>query len=274
MAEGAHAISGQNTSVAIRCRFPMAAYGRLCTLFYDADKPSASAAEVAWYGERLPRDAGPSLEVMAGSGRLLIPLLQQGFNLHGTDASPAMLASCEARLAAAALKTPLFRQDAVTLNLPFRYAAAFIAAGSFQLLVDPVAAQKALERIRAHLVAPGVLLMDLHVPAEAVHPPGAPLVNVQTVSLPDGTKIARRSEMFVDAEGRRLDVRSRYEQRERATIMAREDEALALTWYTEDEIVALLGDAGYRDVIVGPPAWVVGDEAPEGERRFSVTAKI
>ncbi len=137
---------------------------------------------------------GPSLEVMSGSGRLMIPLMQLGLNVHGADASPAMLASCEARLGAAALTTPLFRQDAVTLNLPFRYAAAFVAAGSFQLLVDPIAAQKALERIRAHLVAPGVLLMDLYVPAEAAHPPGAPVVHVQTVTLPDGTKIARRSE--------------------------------------------------------------------------------
>jgi hypothetical protein len=250
----------------------MAAYGRLCTLFYDADKPRASDAEAAWYAQRLPRDAGPSLEAMSGSGRLLIPLLQLGLNIHGADASPTMLASCEARLEAAALTTPLFRQDVVTLNLPFRYAAAFVAAGSFQLLVDPIAAQKALERIRAHLVPPGLLLMDLYVPAEAAHPPGAPVVHVRSVTLPDGTKIAIRSEIFVDAEGRRIDIRSRYERRERATIMARDDEVLALTWYSEEEIAALLGDAGYRDVTVGPAAWPVGDEAPEGERRFSVSA--
>jgi len=250
----------------------MAAYGRLCTLFYDADKPRASDVEVAWFAQRLPRDAGPSLEVMAGSGRLLIPLLQRGFNVHGADASPAMLASCEARLAAAALKAPLFRQDAATLNIPFRYAAAFIAAGSFQLLVDPVAAREALERIRAHLVAPGLLLVDLFVPAEAVHPPGAPIVHAQTVTLEDGTTIAHRSETFVDVEGRRIDVRSRYERRERAKILAREDEVLAVTWYSEEEIVALLGEAGYRDVGVGPPAWPAGDD-PAGGRRFSVSAK-
>jgi len=252
----------------------MAAYGRLCTLFYDADKPRASDTEVAWYAARLPREAGPSLELMVGSGRLLLPLLEQGFNVHGADASPAMLASCEARLSAVGLKAPLFRQDAVVLNLPFRYAAALIAAGSFQMLVDPVAAQKALARIRAHLVAPGLLLMDLYVPAEAAHPPGAPVVQVQTVTLPDGTKIAHRSELFVDAEGRRIDIRSRYEQRERAIILAREDEALAVTWYSEDEIVALLGDAGFRDVTVGPAAWAASDETPEGERRFSVSARV
>jgi Methyltransferase domain len=251
----------------------MASYGRLWTLFHDADKPRAPDAEVGWYAERLPRDSGPALEAMSGSGRLLIPLLQQGRNVHGVDLSSAMIASCEARLSANGLATPVFRQDIVTLNLPFRYVAVIVADGSFQLLTDPLAAQKALERIRAHLVDPGLLLMDLYIPAEAAHPPGAPVVQIQTVTVPDGTKIARRSEVFVDVDGRRLDIKSRYEQRERATITAREDETLAVTWYSEDEITALLKDAGYRDVTIGEPAWGLGEETPEGERRFSVLAR-
>jgi hypothetical protein len=114
----------------------------------------------------------------------------------------------------------------------------------------------------------------MYVPAEAAHPPGAPVVQVQTISLPDGTKIARRSEVFVDVDGRRLDIKSRYEQRERAAITSREDESLAVTWYSEDEIVALLRDAGYRDVTIGEPAWGLGEETPEGERRFSVSARL
>jgi len=251
----------------------MASFGRLFTLFYDADTPRAAEAEVDWYAERMPRDAGPVLEVMAGSGRLLLPLLERRINVHGVDASPARVASCEARLATAGLATSIFRQDVVTLNLPFRYAAAIVAAGSFQLLTDPVAAQKALARIRAHLVAPSLLLMDLYVPAEAEHPPGAPMVQVQTVTLSDGTKIARRAEVFVDAEGKRIDIHSRYEQRERASIIAREDETFALTWYAEDEIIALIRDAGYRDVSVGPPASPVDEETSRADRRFSVIAK-
>ena len=250
----------------------MASYGRLCTLFHDTDAPRASDAEVAWYVARLPQN-GASLEAMSGSGRLLIPLLQQGRNVHGADLSPAMVESCAARLSAAGLATPLFRQDVVTLNLPFRYVAAIFAAGSFQLLADPLSAHKALERVRAHLVDPGLLLMDLYVPAAAAHPPGAPVVQVQTVALPDGTKIARRSEVFVNVDGRRIDIKSRYEQRERATIAAREDEAIAITWYSEDEIVALLRDAGYRDVAIAEAAADRGLEAPEGERKFSVSAK-
>jgi ubiquinone/menaquinone biosynthesis C-methylase UbiE len=247
------------------------AYGPLCALFHDTDKPRAPDAEVAWYTARLPRDAGLVLEAMAGSGRLFIPLTEAGFAVHGVDASESMLASCAARLKIAGHEPQLFRQNVATLNLPFRYAAACVAAGSFQRLADSIAAIEALARIRAHLVDPGILLLDLFVPGEAEHPPGAPVVEVRTIALPDGSQIARRSETFFDTVARRIDVQSRYERRQRARVIAREDEAHALTWHTEDEVTAMLRDAGYRDIAIEPPA-----SAPEGERarHFAVSARI
>jgi SAM-dependent methyltransferase len=195
------------------------------------------------------------LEAMAGSGRLLVPLLDAGLQVDGVDNSEARIASCERRLAANGLKAHLYRQNIAALNLPFRYAAAFIAAGSFQALTDPVAALDTLLRIRAHLVDPGLLLLDLFVPSRAEHPPGAPVVEVRMVTPSEGLQIGRRSETFFDVDMRRIDVRSRYERRERRTITAREDETRALTWYTEDEAVTLLGDAGYRDVRTEPVPW-------------------
>ena len=246
----------------------MSTYGALATLFYDADKPRAGEAEVAWYAARLPRGAGPVLEAMSGSGRLLIPLLEAGFEVHGVDSSEAMLASCEKRIASGGRTTRLYRQNVTTLNLPTRYAAAFIAAGSFQLLADPIAALDALLRIRAHLIDPGLLLLDLFVPAEAEHPPGAPIVEVRTVAAGESVQIGLRSETSCDVDLRRIDVRTRYERRDRTAITAREDETWALTWYTEDEAVTLLGDAGYRDIRIEPAAW-----PREDGRHFAVRAR-
>ncbi|MBK7743053.1 MAG: class I SAM-dependent methyltransferase [Betaproteobacteria bacterium] len=248
----------------------MAAWGPLCTQFHDADQPLAPQTEVDWYLERLPPGDEAVLEVMCGSGRLLLPLLDLDVNLHGCDSSPAMLASCEARLEDIGYETTLFLQDATTLNLPFRYRAAFIAAGSLQLIVDPHAACTALERIRAHLVDPGLLLLDFLVPDVAVHPPGAPVVEARTLPLYDGFKIAHRSETFVDVDGRRIDVRSRYEKRTGPMILAREDETLALTWYTEDEATALVADAGFRDIRIEPSPFA----DRRAQRRFAVSARI
>jgi hypothetical protein len=208
------------------------------------------------------------LEVMAGSGRLLVPLLEAGFEVHGVDSSEAMLASCEKRIANGGRTAQLYRQNVTMLNLPTRYAAAFIAAGSFLLLADPIAALDALLRIRAHLIDPGLLLLDLFVPAEAEHPPGAPIVEVRTVTSGEGVHIGLRTETSCDVDLHRIDVRSRYERRDRTTITAREDETWALTWYTEDEAVTLLGDAGYRDIRIEPAAW-----PREDGRHFAVSAR-
>lgn len=246
----------------------MTAYGPLCQRFYDADKGLADEAEVGWYASRLPRDAGPVLEAMCGSGRLLVPLACAGFHVHGVDESAAMLAACEARLAAEGLSSPLFRQDVAALNLPFRYGAAFIAAGSLQLIVDPARMRRALERLHAHLVPPGRLLLDLHVPDVALHPPGAPLIEVRSVSLPDGARIVLYSETTVDRDARQIDTRNRYERRGGTAPMQREDEALRLTWLDAEEISTLLAATGFVDVTVLHSPW------PRGADSFGVSARI
>ena len=50
--------------------------------------------------------ARPGMRPVAGLRRLLVPLAAQGFKLHGVDSSAAMLASCEARVAASGIEAP------------------------------------------------------------------------------------------------------------------------------------------------------------------------
>jgi SAM-dependent methyltransferase len=244
----------------------MGAYGPLCQQFYDADKPRPDDIELGWYLDRLPRGAGPVLEPMCGSGRLLVPLAARGLALHGVDTSAAMLDACRARLAASGLDAELVRQDVAALNLPFRYGAAFVAAGSFQLLTAPSRARAALARIRAHLVPPRLLLLCLDVPDAALHPPGATQVDVRSVRPDGGPRITLRSETTVDRDARLLSIRTRYERRGASGAVEREDEALDLTWYDEHEIAVLLESAGFRDVAIEPPAW------PRGAHAFGVRA--
>ena len=246
----------------------MASYGPLCTLFYDADKPAAPDAEIAWYAKQLPKDAGLLLELMCGSGRLLVPLAVDGYKLHGVDSSAAMLASCEARLAAHDIVAPLFRQDLTQLNLPFRYSAAFVAAGSFQLITEAGAPLLALQRIRAHLIDPGLLLMDMFVPSESAQRLGAPLVEVRTVKLGDGTQIALRSESTVWADARLSRTEYRYAHRRGAKLIAEEHETLSLTWYSPDDVIALLTDAGFHDIRIAAAPMHEGDDTT-----YSVTAR-
>src|SRR5262249_19707037 len=165
----------------------------LATLFQES-AGAATGEEIAWYAARLPRGRGVVLDAMTGSGRMLVALLDAGFQVHGAEASRALLARARSEVERRGHATELFAQSVAALNLPFRYGAAFVADGAFQRLVDPSAALDALLRIRAHLVPPAKLLLDLFVPSGAEHPPGAPVIEIQTVTPGDGGRIGLRSE--------------------------------------------------------------------------------
>ena len=245
------------------------AYGPLATLFHDAEEPDAPEAEVHWFAQQLPTDAGPSLDLMCGSGRLLVPLVARGHKIHGVDLSGSMLARAEERLAAIRLTAPLFRQDVTQMNLPFRYGCAFIAGGAFQIITDPGAALGTLERVRAHLIAPGTLVIDCFVPAPSVQRLGAPLVEVRTAKLADGSQIALRSETTWWADARLVRAELRYAHRLGANRLAEEHESVTRTWYPPEDLAALIGDAGFHDVAIGASARAGADA-----EFFSVRARL
>ena len=62
---------------------------------------------------------------------------------------------------------------------------------------------------------------------------------------------------------------SRYVHRRGSDLLCEETEAIALTWYTPDDIVSLVHDAGFDDVVVGAPPRA----ATEGQA-FSIRAHV
>ena len=143
-----------------------------------------------------------------------------------------------------------------------------MAAGSFQLLTDPARARAALEHLRTHLVDPGLLLLDLFVPAESAQRIAAPLVEIRNALLADGSRIALRSETTMHPDARLARTASRYVHRRGNDLVAEESETLAVTWYEPEEIAALVTSAGYRDAAIGPPA-----QTPSSGSGYSLTAR-
>lgn len=108
-------------------------YGKLCTEFYNADKKFASPEELQLYLE-LFSSQDLLFEPMCGSGRLLIPLMQQGYTVHGLDNSAAMLDSCKKRAQELSLK-PILHQGTIENYKPTNpYQGIIIPFASFQLL--------------------------------------------------------------------------------------------------------------------------------------------
>lgn len=120
--------------------------------------------DVPFFMKEASRSAGTVLELMAGTGRLSLPLLESGIRLTCVDSSAAMLAVLRRKLRDRGLGSALVEQDVVRLSLPDRYDLAIIAFNSFSEITDVIDQVAALSSIRACLKEKGRLIVTLHNP--------------------------------------------------------------------------------------------------------------
>jgi len=133
--------------------------------FYDLDHGGLDADLMMI--EQLAALCGPPiLELACGTGRALLPLARQGYQVTGVDISPNMLAIARRKIEGEGLadRVTLAEQDMRRLALDGRFNLAFVALNSFMHLLTPNDQIESLSRIRHHLNPGGRLLLDLFNP--------------------------------------------------------------------------------------------------------------
>ncbi len=215
-------------------------YGTLCTEFYDADKKFAGADEIHFYSSFFDKKESLILEPMCGSGRLLIPLMQEGFNIHGMDNSIPMLKSCRERAAKLGLKPTLFEQSIENMELPHQYDIILIPLGSYQLLYPRSVAYKALQNFYKHLRPGGKLILDLFVPWESLYQNHEEEFSEKEVALPDGGIIKHKSHDVANKYEQEYYGQSTYEKVINGKVIALESERMHLCWYYRYEMELIL----------------------------------
>lgn len=135
-------------------------YLSLCTEVYDLSKPNPPEDAYAFYRDYAMRANGPILELMCGTGRFLLPLLAEGFNVHGFDASSHMLKVLHAKAKTKNLDATVWKGFVEDLKRPEKYNLIFIPSGSFCLIIDPLQVEKSLKAIYDHLADGGIFLFE------------------------------------------------------------------------------------------------------------------
>ncbi len=224
----------------------MFAYQKLCTEYYDLDKPEAPPDALGFYLAHAERAQGPIWEPMCGSGRFLVPLLARGFDIDGSDASPYMLAACREHCERRKLVPRLCRGMLEELEAPRQYGLVFIPAGSFGLITDAAAARKSLERIHSALSSGGRFVVEVERPASSSNA-GGPW-GASWVERPDGAKILVSWVGRYDATTRISRSLGRYELLQAGRLLETEFEDLDLRFYEIDEFSELLAEAGFTEI--------------------------
>ena len=133
-----------------------ARYGDGCASFYSDIYPRAEPALVALI--QALAGPGPTLELGVANGRTAIALKAAGVDIHGIDASPAMLACFRDQPGAAGI--PVMLGDFSSAPLGGPYSLVFAICSTLNLLPSPERIAHCLSNIRAHLKIGGLLLSE------------------------------------------------------------------------------------------------------------------
>jgi SAM-dependent methyltransferase len=146
--------------------WPMTEYGpetygeRIADVYDEWYKPVDTTDEVALLTELA--DGGPVLELGIGTGRVALPLAANGVEVHGLDASPAMVERLRAKPRGDVI--PVTIGDMADVAVDGKFALVFVVFNTFFQLYSQDAQLRCFANVAAHLRPSGRFLVHAFVP--------------------------------------------------------------------------------------------------------------
>lgn len=201
-----------------------------------------------FYKDIILNGGEPALDVGCGTGRLLMPFLQDGLDVDGVDNSREMLEICREKARGLDLDPTLFQQSMEQLDLPREYGTIFIPSSTFQLITTPEDALEALFRLKHHLKAGGMLVMSIMSVRTAKQTDWRFLVEKERPE--DKLTIRRWERLSFDEESQLQSTENRFELVKDDQVISTEMHVRspATQNYSQETISALFEKASYSDI--------------------------
>lgn len=131
-------------------------YGDLCTQMYELLHPNAPEDELKFYLS-YARKGQKIFEPLCGTGRFLIPFIDQGYDIHGMDLSKEMLDKLKQK----APQAHVTQGDLLDYQIDERFDYILIPAGSMSLFVNREVCIKVLYKLKQLLAPNGCLVFGV-----------------------------------------------------------------------------------------------------------------
>ena len=228
--------------------------------FYDIEHAHFTE-DLDMYQNFAETSNGAILELACGSGRVLLPLAQAGYEVVGVDTSAPMLALAQQTMqdTGNALRYELIQQDMATMQLGRKFRMVFIALGSFAHVVTRKGQQQALANIRIHLSTGGLFILDIsNADARYMEDLGGHVLHQGTWKREDGTLLTHFVSPASSTERHLLELTHFYDQHTQGGTVQRTTVTTHLYLFDRSEMELLLEQAGfgvkdvYGDYELGP----------------------
>lgn len=225
-------------------------YGKLSAEYFNLVKPKALSEEINFYQQVLSGAKGSILYAMCGSGRLMLPLLNKGYDIEGLDYSSSMLERCREEGHARGLKPILHKQSISDMSLERKYDVILIIGGSFQLIYPRESAIRALRSAKNHLTNGGKLFIDTFIPWELLYENGQEENFVNEVQCKDGASLKLETYSLANKLEQCFVSHNQYQKFENNRLIQVEKEEMPVMWYYHYETILLLKSIGFSKVHV------------------------
>jgi ubiquinone/menaquinone biosynthesis C-methylase UbiE len=130
---------------------------------YDAINGTGEA-NLRFYSKLAHTTGGPILELACGTGRITIPMAEQGFEITGVDITSEMLERARQKAQNRGIRVEWLLDDARSLRLNRIYKFIYTTGNSFQAFLDRESQQAMLRTVYDHLHTDGIFAFETRNP--------------------------------------------------------------------------------------------------------------
>ncbi len=193
--------------------------------------------------------SGPLLELACGSGRLLVPLAREGYELTGVDSSASMLKLAQAALeqAGVAARCTLVQEHMSKLRLGQKFRLAFIALGSFGHVCTRQEQRQTLVAVRDHLITGGRFILDIsNADVRYMEHLSGQMLHQGTWQREDGSLLSHFVSPASSLTKHLLELTHFYEEHRQGEAVQRTVTSTHLYLFERNEVELLLEEAGFE----------------------------
>jgi len=227
-------------------------------LLYDLTFPGGVRGDIDGYRRRARESGGPVLELGAGTGRITIPIAQDGLHVHAVDRDSGMLDALRRKAAAlpaeVAERITIAEADMRSVQLDQRFALVIIPFRAFLHNVSSDDQLACLRAVHGQLRPGGRLAFNVFHPSlEFMSRHVGPFENtwrlMSTFPTPDGGLVVRSETSKFDTPRQRLRALIRYDVFDASgALTASYLEQLELAYLYSRDIRHLLEETGFTEI--------------------------
>ena len=217
-------------------------YGNLCTEMYEILHEKAPRDELNFYLSYAKKE-DKILEALCGSGRFLIPFMEQGFDIFGIDLSVAMLNKLKQK----APNAKVFQADILEYSSKNRFDYIFISSGLVSLFTDINLCRKILGKIKEMLTPEGKFVFAVDTVADKCSDDNDYKISV-TTKTKEGFDLILKNKNYYDEQSRTQFSPGIYELYNGTELLQSEYMDFQTHLYKFGEMERLLKEIGFTNV--------------------------